>query len=109
MLRPKVGDTVVIELEVINVFDGSFIYSLSSSPINLKHITAIKPAPPKVGDTVWWVARDSLYGQSSQFGHTLIHIHNTDSRKFAVVAFYGDIPKSVYFEDLRRSFAECVD
>ena len=58
---------------------------------------------PKIGDQVSFVERKNLYAARTGGSVTLLYIHQypNDERKWAVVAYYGDIPKSVYFEDLR--------
>ncbi len=67
---------------------------------------------PQIGDTVWWVKEfGSLRNNCGCLyaGSTLIHIHQIDQRKFAVVAFMGDRPTSVWWETLRESHAACAD
>lgn len=61
-----------------------------------------RPFQPEVGDTVTYVDRKGLY-HAHPSAVTLIHIHREegDKRKWGVVAFHGDIPHSVYYEDLR--------
>lgn len=97
MLKPEIGDTVVVELEVSFVRSDSFSYRMmsgaNSDAILCSRITAIKPRQPKVGDTVYIHGAPSLV-------RTLLYIHDLDGRKFGVVAFMGDMPTSHPFAQL---------
>lgn len=103
-MSPKVGDTVIIEGVVIEVITGGFFKfktDCGSCPayVSRKHIKDIIPGPPpepKVGDTVW-------YDGVPDDGGTLLFIHQEegDNRKFAVVAYRGDIPRSFSFDKVR--------
>lgn len=102
MLRPRVGDTVIIEGIVSSIYqkDGSCLIQTSSSdssfgPILMSSIKEIKSRPPQVGDNVWWDKNED------DAGATLIHIHKRDERKWGVVAYMGDIPQSVRYDNLR--------
>lgn len=96
MLKPEIGDTVVVELEVSFVRSDSFSYRMmsgaNSAAILCSRITAIKPREPKVGDTV--------YLRGRRDGHKLLYIHHLDERKYGVVAYMGDIPESFEFDQI---------
>lgn len=109
-MQPKVGDTVILRAVVhsINTHYSSEIIKVSfidcpqpghfPSAINVSSVHAIAPREPRVGDTVWY--------EGAPFdGGTLLHIHQGegDNRKWATVAFKGDIPKSFYFDQVRTN------
>lgn len=110
MLTPKIGDTVIIEATVTDVSGPLFRWKTPKgcnhvTGTNSLHIKEIIPGPIKVGEQVTHIGRVNQYVASNQYSPlTLLHIHQEfgDVRKWAVVAYKGDIPKSVYYEDLRR-------
>lgn len=108
MLTPKVGDTVFVELTITCINGPLFCYDSRGDQYTgycpLSFIKGIKPREPKVGDKVTWVSRSNQY-EAAKHPYTLLYIHNTDERKFGVVAYCGDMPRSIWFEDLRI----CVD
>ena len=114
---PKVGDKVILHAIVADIdksgsFDtlklnfidcdspGRFMHSISINRIN--EIIPAPPPIPKVGDIVYTKGRNKLYADNT-LPRTLIAIHQEegDVRKWGVVSYKGDIPYSVYFEDLR--------
>lgn len=102
----KLGDIVCIEGRLVGFGQTDFI---------IRDVSNIKvlATPPKIGDTVWWDAdpkRCYHKHACSYWGSTLIYIHQEpdDDRKWAVVAFKGDIPQSIPFNDIRTT-RECVD
>lgn len=119
MRTPKVGDIAVLHMEVLSIrSDGYPILKSSWGACftlypNSIHEFISPPWEPKVGDTVFYTTSyPKLYTScSTKEGVTLLCIHEkpNDGRKWAVVAFRGDIPKSVYFHDLRETYDECVD
>lgn len=118
MLQPKVGDTVIFRA-IVKEIDSSYSYpilkvvfidcdqpGLFSRAINVNRVHAVLPrTEPEIGETVWYDAKEGMYSACPYGGQTLIHIHydpeDHGKRKWGVVAFKGDIPKSVYFSDLR--------
>ena len=113
MLQPKIGDTVTFKAIVEKVFSldngepgsvqvrfvdcaqtGQYVGNLQCGRIH-----AIEARLPQVGDNVWFDKPDGC----PYSGATLIHIHQGpgDNRKWGVVAFLGDIPRSVYYSELR--------
>lgn len=125
-VQPKVGDIVTFRAEVVNITARN---PFSTDSMGVKFIDCPIPSPhssliavsrihehfprtePKIGETVWYDARDGMYSACPYGGQTLIHIHfdpeDHGKRKWGVVAFKGDIPKSVYFSDLRLT-RECA-
>lgn len=108
MLKPEVGDIVVVELEVADVIPGAFCYEMHNGSysvfINCKRITKIKPRPIQVGDEVDIKGKINL-----DIGYTVLAIHgngkrmgNGDARRWAVVAFKDDIPEVVHISKLTR-------
>lgn len=133
-LRPEVGDTVVMRVRVTKVNSNSFYFArdrtVGGIPVVLRcpylmHVDLIdeiipKPWVPKVGDTVWYIRADRhTYNNSmcgcGYHGVTLLAIHGdgtvhpTLTRKWAVVAFEGDIPRIVELVNLRKDYASCAD
>lgn len=116
--QPKIGDTVVLKALVTSIdktgsFDcvklnfidcdspGNFMHSISVNRI--QEIIPAPPPKPKIGDRVHVKARDKCYSSSNPGTvSTLLYIHQEegDVRKWGVIAFKGDIPKCVYFDDL---------
>lgn len=110
---PRVGDTVTFKATVLSVNEA-----YSDKPImKVQYFDCQVPAQTtvfvgraceiieralQVGDTVW-------YENASRDGGTLLYIHQGegDERKFAVVAYKGNSPKSVPFDQIRRT-RECA-
>lgn len=118
MLTPKVGDKVTIEGTVLQVSlaDKSFRYNSEdvtswSQPTAFGRITKLEAGHPKVGDTVWWdigYSPDSsmvLYHPCNYNGCKLLFVHQNpgDDRKWAIVAFEGDIPCSIPYNCIRTT------
>ncbi len=114
MLQPRVGDTVLFKARISEIcpgFGGDSLVMINfmdcekpgGSSLLSKRIHKILPREPQIGDTVW-------YSNAPNDGGTLIHIHQgiNDKRKFAVVAFKGDIPRSFDFSAIRLT-RECAD
>lgn len=112
---PEVGDTVVIR-GVVTSNDGAIIqFRTPGHPIPIS-ITAgrlaeiiPKPWEPKVGDTVWINGKSNLprtllalNGDGSPFGRSA-------TRRWAVVAYEGDIPEVYFASQLRKDQASCAD
>jgi hypothetical protein len=103
----KVGDHVLIKFKVNKIEDN--LVKLSTP--GLGHLAALSPEReceaifpphwvPKIGDIVHHVGRM----WSPYHGVTLLHVHEDPScpnRKWATVAYKGDIPYSISYEDLR--------
>lgn len=106
----KVGDTVILKGIVIRAATtrsfGRIEFESGLHSIDTYHeVEQIIPPPwePQVGDQVTHIERENMYSHSSH-DVTLLHIHqdySNSDRKWATVAFKGDIPKSVYYKDLR--------
>lgn len=122
MKKPEVGDTVVIHGTVTRVTDKCVFYDSKIGHHrlieNMEDLEDVIPKPwgPKVGDEVRFDhhAHEVYYNMNrispSFHNLTLIHIHEDPKdceigyrRKWAVLAYKGDIPISVYFEDLREA------
>lgn len=110
----QVGDTVVIKFKVeetstvnlVNLDSPAFSIWLNTN----REVDEIisKPWEPKIGDTVFpdTSHRHAPYKVNvPRDGLTLVGIHfdpnDQGKRKWAVVAYKGDIPSCIYFEDLR--------
>lgn len=111
MLKPRVGDTVIIEGVVDSIPLSGTTFTMNGIHYWTSVISKIIPCEIKVGDTVWWSKNCFITPHCSAFtGYTVLHIHQGpgDVRKWAVVAFAGDIPKSVNYS-LLRTTRECAD
>lgn len=112
---PKVGDKVILKgvvtaVDIAGTFRMDFVDCpgagasyVSFSPNRIHELISAPPPVPKVGDRVICKARPNMYeGSSIYCPVTLIHIHHAvgDVREWGVIAFKGDIPRSVYLEDL---------
>lgn len=109
--EPEVGDTILIEATVIlnNTGAKSLRCALTACPseiiIEKNQIKAVLPGPPRIGNTVWWDADPpNVQFAAPTLGGTLLYIHQADGddRKWGIVAFRGDRPKSILFSKLRK-------
>lgn len=113
--QPKAGDTVIFHAVVDSIHNdfGNHTMFLSfidcqgpgvyPNGINAKSVHEVISSPPKVGDLVNVEARDKAYPASNKYSPcTLLCIHQGegDDRKWGVIAFKGDMPRGVYFDDL---------
>lgn len=125
----KVGDKVILKEAVITNYyctggidkEGHFQITFddkTTTSVFGCQIETIIPAPwePKVGDNVFYVQR-RYYDDKHHCPHdgvTFLGAHSdpglweTDipHRKWAIVAYKGDIPHGIYYEDLRKEKPE---
>lgn len=123
-----IGDRVILKEAVITHTyqgnadkDGRYQITFddeTSTSVFGCHVETVLPAPwePKVGDNVFYVQRD--YYKDKHYcpytGVTLIGVHSAPQnwemmgkpRKWAIVAYKGDIPHGIYYEDLRETKPE---
>lgn len=117
MLEPKVGDKVVIEGVVVRVGPNPNLVKIKTDeelhPFSIfkRRIKRVIASPPQVGDTVWWDFDNHTGCYAPPIGSTLLFIHQevNDVRKWGVVAFKGDVPKSIPFSKLRKTREPCAD
>lgn len=119
MLTPKIGDVVQIEGTVVRLDATYFTLEQEgilgiTAAMKIARITKIVDVPPKPGDTVWWdeiknSQGGAQYAASHWHGSTLRYVHQNpgDDRKWAVVAFEGDIPYSIPYNCIRKT-RECA-
>lgn len=118
MFEARVGDTVTLTGVVTGIgidkdYDAVYVLfpGCGYSKNIYYHTEAVitpKPWEPKIGDTVFpdTSHRHAPYKVNVPHdGLTLVGIHfdpnDQGKRKWAVVAYKGDIPSCIYFEDLR--------
>lgn len=110
---PKIGDTAVLHFKIMSIKGNDLILRSKYGTdynYNIGSVKEIIPAPwePKSGDTVFYVG---IMNHLIDEGVTFLYRHYKnpdDDRDWAVVAYKGDIPQSIKFSDLRRTYAECV-
>jgi hypothetical protein len=106
VLKPKVGDTVIIRGEILNIDDRwvTIISPPSTTPLTVSRsrISEVieKPWVPEIGDMVYISSPDF----NNELPYKLIGLHTQYyNTKWAIVEFPSDPPRVVPFANLRKS------